>query len=259
MRYFLLIIILLIIVCCGILWDGGCERNKRCQTIYVIRAHVMDDQLRDMWDKMTKELGEDCVYLLFDNTKNVMTHDFMATNKDRVILMTEQLARIINPLHKSNWANGDATLGILYRTFEHKPFENLWLIESDVYCDGSWKVVFDQVKHMPHDFLATFVEDHNEQNDDWIHWDELYNYNIPRTSQAKCFFPVGRFSKSFLEFVHVHLGKHSGYWEVYIPTLARNNGFTYANVPDQVIGEFHYAKVTVPYLDDNRLYHKVIL
>jgi hypothetical protein len=249
---------LIFIVCCGVIFTKKKEPfSETCSTIYVIRAHIMDDQLQQMYERMTKELG-DCVYILFDNTQKGMTEEFLKKYSGRVILMTEDEARTVNPLHTSNWANGDTALGILYREFKDKHFDYLWLIESDVYCDGSWGAVFEQIRDMKQDFLATIIEDYNETNSGWPHWNALVNYHVPLPSQTKCFFPFTRYSNAFMKVIHDNIGKHSGYCEVYLPTLARNNSFTFANVPDHIIGKFDFVKVTVPFKNDNRIYHKVV-
>ena len=48
--------------------------------IYVVRAHVCDDHLRNFWSKITNELSP--VYLIFDNTNKSMQLDFYEKNKD---------------------------------------------------------------------------------------------------------------------------------------------------------------------------------
>jgi hypothetical protein len=110
------------------------------------------------------------VYMVFDDTKSALDEAFYEANKDRIVVIDESLCKGMNPLHESNWASADATLAILYQTLGDEEYTHLWLIESDVYCDGNWAACLSKAQGKKHDFLATCVEDYSDNNADWIHW-----------------------------------------------------------------------------------------
>jgi hypothetical protein len=223
--------------------------------IYVVRAHICDDNLKTFWGKITSELQN--VYMVFDNSQDSMQIEFHEQNKARIILISEDYCKSINRLHQNNWSNTDSTLAIIYNRFKWYPFSYIWLIESDIFCDGNWKACLDKANRMNHDFLATYVEHYNEnENKDWVHWGSTDV--LPLEERVKCFFPLTRYSRQMLRSVYQNLGVFSGYCEVYISSLAKKESLWYANFPYEMIGEFDFKPVSIKSNNDNKLYHKFV-
>jgi hypothetical protein len=62
--------------------------------------------------------------------------------------------------------------------------------------------------------------------------------------------------------IHDNMGVYSGFSEVYIPTLTKQRGLTYRNLPDSIIGpvfDFFLEKnVKIETHLENKLYHPVV-
>jgi hypothetical protein len=185
---------------------------------------------------------------------------------DRVIIHNEESCRRVNPLHKDIKYSLDSVLWHVYERFKDTDFEYLWLLEDDVYIDGTLEGVISKNSHKKEDFLASFVEDYgeNEKELNWMWWEALESKDASLSSEipslekrVKSFFPVTRYSKEFLKEIHDRVGVYSGYCEVYIPTLAKQLGFTYGNLDESSIGNLSLSVINpMPTNGDNRLYHK---
>ena len=175
---------------------------------------------------------------------------------------SEDSCRAANPLHKDIKYSLDSVLWHVYERFKDVDFKYLWLLEDDVYCDGSLDQVIHKNESNTKDFLASFVEDYgsnvNELN--WMWWDSVEGQGteIPSLeNRVKSFFPVTRYSKEFLKEIHDSIGVYSGYCEVYIPTLAKQKGYTYGNLEESSIGNLSLVPIhPMPTNNDGKLYHK---
>jgi hypothetical protein len=175
---------------------------------------------------------------------------------------SEDSCRAANPLHKDIRYSLDSVLWHVYERFKDVDFKYLWLLEDDVYCDGSLDQVIHKNESNTKDFLASFVEDYgsnvNELN--WMWWDSVEGQGteIPSLeNRVKSFFPVTRYSKEFLKEIHDSIGVYSGYCEVYIPTLAKQKGYTYGNLSEDSIGNLSLVPIhPMPTNNDGKLYHK---
>lgn len=182
------------------------------------------------------------------------------TSLDSFIKHSEDSCRAANPLHKDIKYSLDSVLWHVYEQFKDVDFKYLWLLEDDVYCDGSFDDVIQKNESNTKDFLASFVEDYGASAEEinWMWWDSVEGQGVPEKSErVKSFFPVTRYSKEFLKEIHDSIGVYSGYCEVYIPTLAKQKGYTYGNLSEDSIGNLSLVPIhPMPHNGDGRLYHK---
>lgn len=195
-------------------------------------------------------------YVILDKT-NVLD----SLDSERVIVHNESSCKAANPLHNSIKHSLDSVLWHVYERFNDVDFKYLWLLEDDVYVDGSLDGVLKKNSSRTEDFLASFVEDY-EAGSGWVWWDELVSrdagVSVPSLEErVKSFFPVTRYSKEFLKEIHDRIGVYSGYCEVYIPTLAKQLGYTYGNLEESSVGNLSLVPIhPLPKNGDDRLYHK---
>lgn len=253
-----LIICLILLICFSLIKpENYADSNNN---IYLLRAHVLDQITLVAWDKFNKELKN--VYLLFDNTKSNMTEDFYNKYEKNIILVTDQKCKNINPLYKNQLITIESSLIIAYNYLIQNSinFDYLWLIESDVYCDGNYKECLNAPVNT--DFLATQVQDYYLDNPDWMHWNSIDGElsQLDLNERVRSFFPVTRYNRKFLDIIQSNLGKSSGFCEVYIPTLAKYNNLTYGNINSDLVCHFEWYKVinqeTKPNDNNNCLWHK---
>jgi hypothetical protein len=187
--------------------------------------------------------------------------------EEGVFTHTEETCKKINPLHKSIKYSLDSVLWHVYENVKDTDFDYVWVLEDDVYVDGSLDGIIKKNSSSNKDFLASFVEDYgsNEKELNWMWWDALdeskdssLSSDVPSLKdRVKSFFPVTRYSKRFLKEIHDRIGVYSGYCEVYIPTLAKQLGFTYGNLSKNSIGNLSLGIINpLPNNGDDRLYHK---
>jgi len=234
--------------------------------VYVLRAYLMNEQTIKAWDKFLKNLPNERCFILYDNTKNTMNihSEFYNTYKNQIILHTETDSEKINSLHASIKSTPESSIIIAYNYISSKiSFDYLWLIEEDIYIDGSLKDILSRFNSDNSDILARDIEEYNE-SPNWNNWSNFFGQykNLELNKQVKVFLPIIRFSHNYLEILKANLGVSSGFCEVYFVTLAKNNNLTYNNLPDNMFGEFYAHKVinlsNLPNNNDNKLYHKFV-
>jgi hypothetical protein len=237
--------------------------------IFVLRAHVCDDALKRTLYNMRNELDDANVFLAFDESRGRLADIdpyFAEANAHAIIALTQDMCstNVPNGMHDSMWANVDCTVVESSRfVLARRPdMQYMWLVESDVYCNGSYRTAFAHAHSLAHDFLATNVEEYGDNNNhQWVWWDNLKGdiAGTPRTDQVKSFFPITRFSRAMLAAVTAEYGRSSGFCEVFFPTLARKRGLTFASLPAEM-GIIQYDEINsrVPAHTDNMLYHKYI-
>ncbi len=227
--------------------------NRRpCKQLVVVKGRTLDDPR--IWDTVSKLDG---------NIPYVILVDGIGEDTETVTYRTNEDCKRINPLHESVSYSLESDLYILYEKFRDEEYDYVWLVEDDVYCDGRLDKCIEFNSHRKEDFLASFVEDYGETEAElnWFWWNHLKNWSPPIEQRVKSFFPVTRYSRRFLECVHDNVGKSTGYCEVYIPTLAKTNGYTYGNIENRSIGALTLGTIDTKSLqnNDNRLYHKWVL
>lgn len=262
-----LLIISIILLFNMIIIKGECIYERYInnnKNVYVLRGYLCDEQFYKLWNQIITDFPLERCYIIYDNSKNSINEDFYKKYKENIILHTNDYCKKINKYHDSMWYTAETTVCICYNELKKRlNFEYLWMIENDVYIDGSILKSYENADDMNEDFLATHIEQFND-NKEWVHWGRLIGEikNIDYDKQVKCFFPLIRCSIKMLELLNDNLGKSSGYCEVYFPTLANINGLTYKNLPSNMIGKFEAYEIvrlsTLPKNNDNKLYHKFI-
>lgn len=244
------------------------------RTIYVYRCHVWDDFTREQFRRLRADCGEEDVFVLYDDTRNPFpdgedanVRPVRCTGPRRpdanVVLVNFRECCQINLFHRDNKEQVESQV---IRFWEGCPaaFDHMWLLEHDVVCDGSWKTTLDRCEDREEDFLATCVEEF-EENRFWGLWYKLYG-TIPRkprlATRAKSFFPVVRLSSRMVDALRQNLNRYSGMCEVYFPTLAKHSGLTYGNVPKEMLGSVFVYSVKkdfrVVFTQKNQLYHPIV-
>lgn len=232
------------------------------KSIYVIRTHVMDANFIELWDKCLREIPNESLYMIYDNTNITLHPDFYSKYKHQIILINQEESLLMNALHQNIWSSLETTIAkcVLYLKKKEISYDYLWLLENDVYCDGNYYDTLQKADDNTEDFLGTYVEDRNEQNIDWVWWNRLSGDITNNQDQVKSLFCVTRYSKRFAEAIAENIGKSGGYCEVYIPTLAKKHNFTYGNLPSSMIGDrFVFDLLSeIQIKNNNTLHHKYI-
>ena len=237
------------------------EEFSQVTNIYVIRTHKCSTHFMEQWDKVLKELPNDRLYVIFDNTSNNLPPEFHKKYMHHIIVYTEENARRMNPLHMDVKSSVDTSIELIYSKIMYKPFDYLWLIEDDVFCHGNWYDTLSKIDTNNTDFLATYVEKH-DVSIAWVHWEAIHGdmRTTPMKDRVKSFFPLTRYSRRMLECAHAEFGKSSGFCEVYFPTLANKYNLTFDNIDPDIIGAFLLWEAAIPQVPaHNKLYHKYTL
>ena len=244
--------------------------------VYVLRTHLWNEHTTYVFEQMQAQLGSGNVFLLFDATHGVPATPHInwdapnGTSGHQIITISEQECAQINRLHSTGEHNGsmhraEAHVYACYYAIR-QPYDYLWFIEYDVYSKDLAKALhpFDKISA---DMLTTTIgpSRYNWITRKWFWWDKLEGEisNIPTKQRRRCFFPINRFSKKFLEVLSENLSKNSGFCEVYFPTLCHLRGLTFQSFPKSLFGVFRYqpsipeAEVQKIKQNDYRLYHPV--
>ncbi len=247
--------------------EFSCPASPVDRQFYFVRAHVYDTQFVSMWEELTCEFPPDRLFLLFDNTSHSLPDSFMNQYGHRVVLHNASGCKERNPLQENLWKHVECPLVLMYEFLEANfPwFTYAWVIEQDIYCDGSWRKALSKADHMLQDLLTVDMVPYpasRERSSTWPLWDSFQGDidSIPMKERWKGFFPSVRFSPKILELIRENMGQNTGYCESYIPTLAVHNGLTVASLPPSMLGRFSAKRVLegniVPDQKDDRLYHK---
>jgi len=236
---------------------------------------VLNKHVTGMFSQMQDQLSKENVYILFDETNgspNLPHVKWNMTKEDSycpVITINEDDCQKINSLHNQGQYSGsmhkvEAHVYACYKAIK-KEYEYLWLIEYDVYCND-FKAALSSCDSIRADMLTKINSaKYNWRNKKWFWWDKIEGEisNVPIRQRRKCFFPINRFSKRFLEVIEQNLSKSSGFCEVYFPTLCHINGLLLKAIPSNIFGIFRYhpplphREVAAIKKHDHRLYHPV--
>lgn len=249
---------------------------------YVLRTHYVDDVVLGTFQQMQRDLGAWRVFMLFDDTKTAYNGsagpavrwniDSGVPTGPAVILINEVEAEELNPLLMTSRHN-TKIVGSGFRAEAHvvalkrvitAPFRYLWMIEYDVYCHGSFAKALAPCHAIDCDYLSDGLRTPMAEPN-WCWWGDLYGgmEDIPLRQRRGCFFPISRYSRRFLVAIEQHLGKSTGFCEIFFPTLCHVLGMDIGVIPaSKCFGTFEYrpalalANITsVP--ADNLLYHPV--
>jgi len=156
----------------------------------------------------------------------------------------------------------------------HPEFEQIWVIEYDVWFSGSWALLFEDFRDVAADLIACHLRT-REAEPAWHWWRTLSaprNEAVPPALRA--FLPIHRISRRAL--LHVRdrmLAGWSGHGEVLSPTLIAAAGMTLADLAGDRgyytstnlgsggllgLGTMRYRPAHLWYgLQRNKLYHPV--
>ena len=224
--------------------------------VVAICAHEDTPHLRRMLADFRRSLGADRVYLLFDASKT-------APPRDRHLLtFTNAECAARNPFHESNWHNMEYKIHLLKKALDETGEPFVWMIESDVGCDGDIATCLSRCRDSRADFMAFRTKAHADEPG-WAWWESLRGEiadRVPVEDRVGCFFPVTRYSRAMIEAVERNMGKSSGHCEAYVPTLAIAEGLVVDEIPASVEGDVGFAiYATLPGRGDHRLYHKYVV
>lgn len=240
-------------------------------TIYIYRTHIWNDFCKKQYKNIQNDCGEENTFLIFDDTFNKFDDLELKTNRlsnnlnnnAHIILINFNECKQVNPLHINNKDQVESQV-IIFNRLCHVKYDYMWLIEYDVVCDGNWLQTFNKCNDMNEDILSTCVAEYPNEFF-WGLWFKIYaKIRLkPRLNErVKCFFPINRFSKKYINVLENNLGIYSGFCEVYFPTLAKQKNCSYKNVPNSMLGSvFIYSlekKFKVTFKNENKLYHPFI-
>jgi len=225
--------------------------DRRFGIAVAICAHEDTPHLRRMLADFRRSLGADRVYLVFDASKTAPPKD------PHLLTFTNAECAARNPYHKSNWHNAEGKILALRRANA----DFIWMIESDVGCDGDIATCLSRCRDSRADFMAFRIKKYADEPE-WAWWDSLRGEiadRVPVEDRVGCFFPVTRYSRAMLEAVERNMGKSSGHCEAYVPTLAIAEGLVVDELPASMEGDVGFAiYATLPGRGDHRLYHKYV-
>jgi hypothetical protein len=128
-----------------------------------------------------------------------------------------------------------------------KKYTDMWYVEYDVHCHGDMKVVLDKCNSVKADLLVKGSDKTNiirtkQTEPRWVWWNNLEGdiTKVESTERRGCFLPILRMSSQFLTCLENHLGKSSGFCEVYFPTLCHVYNMILNVIPDDVFSTFNY-------------------
>jgi len=236
--------------------------------IYIYRTHFWNEFIEFQFEKLRHDLGPERVFLLHDETNHPPPSHLTFSRptspvRSNMIAIHHRDCAALNPLHRSNKDNIESQL-MLFKRLCGQEFDFVWIIEYDVYCDGDWRIAFEKITDDESGYLATGISDHDVRIV-WNHWFSIYGrrWNKPPLEErVKSFFPLVRISKELIICMEKNIGIYSGFCEVYVPTLARQNRVKYSNIPESVLGDpFDYIidkNTTIELKNDHRFYHPIV-
>jgi hypothetical protein len=247
----------------------------KVSNVYVLRTHLLNKHIIDMFTRMSAQLGKDRVFMLFDETHGTTTLPTVRwsavenTDQSSIITIDEDDCQEINSLHNTGTHSGsmhkvEAHVYACYKKIR-QDYDYLWLIEYDVYSND-FKASLSSFDNVYSDMLTKiYTGKYSWRNKNWFWWDKLEGEisSVPMKQRRRCFFPVNRFSKKFLKVIEQNLSKSSGYCEVYFPTLCYINGLVLKSMSSKAFGVYRYQPVIstneIEKISsyDNRLYHPV--
>ena len=100
----------------------------------------------------------------------------------------------------------------------------------------------------------------HSENQRWPWWRDIngeLRELMPIPDRMRSFFPLTRYTPAMLMLLEEHLGRSSGFCEVYVPSLAVYYGLTAAPLPDGMEGPMSASVIKkVELHNDNRVHHK---
>lgn len=251
-----------------------CGGKTSCTRPYIVclRAHISDAMTCFNAYKLISEFGQGRVLLLFDNTKGAFENSELQRifSPGQVIIVTEDSSKKMHSFHKSQWSTVESAFVSIYlhakkNMPECVPWEDIWIVESDVYCDGHYGTIFNTCASERNEDLVAVrnivPESNHEGKDDWW-WNHLEGKiaEVSLKERVGIFLCVMRASRAYFEALSTTMNQSSGFCEVFLPTVAKVNNLMQGWIPERFIGNVWPAKVSglynLPRIGDAKLYHK---
>jgi hypothetical protein len=267
--------------------------------VVCLRTHFWDARVAATFTKLQADLGAGNVFCIFDVTSQpshmlpALLHAvggaaamarysnelrLSRASTARIVTMTEADCDAINAMHSygkvpevgSKYRGESHVVAMAHALSRDVVFDYLYLIEYDVHCHGSWRVPLDACDRIASDFMAKGSDTSpairtGARDPSWCWWPDRFGPEMQRLRVDElygCFFPLTRYSRTFLEVMSNEIGRNSGYCEVFIPTLCVRSGLVYKAMPESALGVFRFFNPMSPAefegtAPDNLLYHPV--
>lgn len=244
---------------------------KRDMRPYIVclRAHKSDALTCFNAYKLIAEVGRDRVLLLFDNSRTEFHGSELQRifPEENVVLVTDEECKRMHVYHKSQWETVEAAFVSVYlHALKNLPvqWDDIWIIESDVYCDGKYLDLLDACAHdCKEDLIGINGVVPNDNTENWVWWNHLEGRiaSVPVQDRAGLFIAVLRGSRHFFETLEQSMNIDSGFAEVFLPTLAKYSGLSQGWIPNKYMGDMDWQRVAgiydLPRKGDGKIYHKV--
>ena len=241
-------------------------RQAHNRTLYMFRTHAGNQFGQARYEQMREQLGAESVYLLLDDTHQSAQGTRIAGHVAGVgdshrLLINESECSSASSLHTNMYHMPHIQMALANKYLQPVVFSYIWFVEWDAVCHGDYGECFSLPDALQgKDFLAVDVEPYSERLKGW-RWGELVGElsDLPTESRWKSFFPVVRFSKTFLANISTDMASSSGFSEVYVPTLCSTlQSCSLGALPRRELGPFGASgNLTLPALADDKWYHPV--
>lgn len=237
------------------------------KSIYVLRAHEINNVVKKLYNKLVIDLGYDNVFILYDATNNKFPKDSDIAI-DKVCIINDEYCLENNSFHNKGFKEGSVSMsfwhpetsfvaiGYWLLIVKKIEYDYIWFIEYDVYCNGNFKNVFQKCDNIKADFMARGRDEGIENfrigfQDAWCWWNELNGdvEDVPKKYRVGCFLPLVRCSKLMIDKMREQFNKSTGFCEIYMSTLALRENLFIKPLPLEVLGIFRYR----PFITDKEI------
>lgn len=238
--------------------------------VVVLRAHQSDVVGLALAKQLVSELGDRAV-LMYDVTRGsgAGTEIYSVFAPDRIIEITDAECKALSKYHVSVWYSFETSFSLMHDKLQAmfgEALAHVWVIEADVYFDGSPKLIFDAIsQHAPSaDLIGSDVtpQSYSGPGARWMWWSSLKGRfaTIPYTERRTAFLPVMRVSTRYLAAMRDELDQSGGHAEVFMACVASYNNLSIVYLPHEFIGGMQCTKVVSydsrPQNNDHKIYHK---
>lgn len=125
---------------------------------------------------------------------------------------------------------GDNDLPVLSFYREQPDYDYYWVVEYDVRYTGNWGALFAQLRASKADYLATTLQDYDE-NPRWWWWRTLTNTPRGLLQRVRCFTPFCRLSNGALAAIDEWYREGgSGHYEMIWPSVCKTMGLAIEDI-----------------------------
>ena len=202
--------------------------NNKILVLYV--AHFIDDFSLSQYYKLKNELpdGYDIAWWLDDNCYSKMPNII-----EGIKFIKFPHETICPKSLRKCWIDPMKYMEILYKNDNwFNSYDYYWIVEYDVYFSGNWKTFFNTVDKYNEDLVGTAFTIYKDDNVPISYKDNTLFNNLP--IRIKSYISIYRISNRALKYISDYkeidlnnkLDVRNYLYEVYIPTILYNNGFT---------------------------------